>query len=131
MKALLSIKPEFAEKILSGEKRYEFRKACFSKNVQTVVIYATMPVGKIVGEFEVEKIIADAPVNLWEKTKEAAGISLDFFLSYFSGRDVGYAIKVKKTLRYKRPRDPYAAEPGFIPPQSFRYLTKKECQLRI
>ncbi|WP_448339147.1 hypothetical protein AB9L11_04390 [Desulfovibrio piger] len=27
MKALLSIKPEFAEKIFSGEKGFEFRKA--------------------------------------------------------------------------------------------------------
>ena len=29
MKVLLSIKPEFAEKILNGTKRFEFRKGIF------------------------------------------------------------------------------------------------------
>ena len=31
MKALLSIKPEFADKIFAGTKRYEFRRAVFKK----------------------------------------------------------------------------------------------------
>ncbi|MBI6731014.1 ASCH domain-containing protein, partial [Pseudomonas amygdali] len=43
MKVLLSIKPEYAEKILQGEKRFEFRKSVFKNpDVRTVVIYATM-----------------------------------------------------------------------------------------
>ena len=66
MKALLSIKPEFIEKIFSGEKQVEFRKSCFKEDVQTVVVYATMPVGKIVGEFEIETILSDSPEELWE-----------------------------------------------------------------
>ncbi|MDD8572078.1 ASCH domain-containing protein, partial [Escherichia coli] len=50
MKVLLSIKPEYAESILSGKKKYEFRKNIFrNKNVDTIVIYATMPVGKVIG----------------------------------------------------------------------------------
>ena len=40
MRVLLSIKPEFVEKIFSGEKLYEYRKAMFKNvNVSTVVIY--------------------------------------------------------------------------------------------
>ena len=31
MKVLLSIKPEFVEKIFSGEKRFEYRKFAFKK----------------------------------------------------------------------------------------------------
>ena len=58
MKALLSIKPEFVSKIFTGEKIFEYRKAVFKRPmVKTVVIYSTMPVGKIVGEFEIEEII--------------------------------------------------------------------------
>ena len=48
MRVLLSIKPEFAEKILNGAKRYEFRKQAFAQPVEAVVLYATKPVGKIV-----------------------------------------------------------------------------------
>ena len=62
MKVLLSIKPEYAEKIFSGEKRYEFRKAVFKNQlIQTVVVYATMPVGKIIGEFNIKQILKDEP----------------------------------------------------------------------
>lgn len=54
MRVLLSIQPEYAEKILNGTKRFEYRKAVTrNESVRTVVIYATMPVGKVVGEFEV------------------------------------------------------------------------------
>lgn len=31
MKILLSIKPQYVEKIISGEKRYEFRKKEFKR----------------------------------------------------------------------------------------------------
>ena len=62
MRVLLSIKPEFVEKIFSGEKLYEYRKAMFKNvNVSSVVIYSTMPVGKIVGEFKFKKIHIDSP----------------------------------------------------------------------
>lgn len=42
MKVLLSIKPEFAEKIFSGEKKFEFRRSIFKdKTVKTVLVYAS------------------------------------------------------------------------------------------
>jgi hypothetical protein len=51
---LLSIKPEFVEKIFSGLKKYEFRRVIFkSKSVSRVVIYASSPVQRVVGEFAV------------------------------------------------------------------------------
>lgn len=131
MKALLSIKPEFVEKIFSGEKQVEFRKSCFKEDVQTVVVYATMPVGKIVGEFEIETILSDSPQKLWEQTKTVAGISLAFFNEYFSGRDVAYAIKIKQVRRYKKALNPYLEEPDFTPPQSFRYLRTRNGQLAL
>ena len=43
MKVLLSIKPEFANKIFEGTKRFEFRKSIFKKEVKTVVVYASSP----------------------------------------------------------------------------------------
>ena len=119
---MLSIKPEFAEKIFSGEKRFEFRKTCFKEDVRVVLVYVTMPVGKIVGEFKIDRIFAHDPSQLWEITKKFAGVTHDSFNEYFSGRDVGYAIKIKEARRYRVAKDPYVEEPNFIPPQSFRYL---------
>lgn len=129
MKALLSIKPEFVEKIFSGEKQVEFRKSCFKEDVQTVVVYATMPVGKIVGEFEIETILSDSPEELWEQTKAVAGISFAFFNEYFSGREVAYGIKIKRVRRYKKALNPYLEEPDFVAPQSFRYIRGENEQL--
>lgn len=57
MKVLLSIKPEYAYKIFSGEKKFEYRKIIFKKKIKSVIVYATKPVGKIIGEFEIEDII--------------------------------------------------------------------------
>ena len=70
MKVLLSIKPNFVDSIIKGQKKYEYRKIIFKKDVQTVVIYKTTPFCKIIGEFEIEDILSDTPdkiliSNLW------------------------------------------------------------------
>ena len=51
MNAILSVKPEYAMKILAGEKQYEYRKTIFRRPVEKVYIYASSPVCMIVGEF--------------------------------------------------------------------------------
>ncbi|MBA4056283.1 MAG: hypothetical protein C0490_16330 [Marivirga sp.] len=123
MKVLLSIKPEYAEKILLGEKLYEFRKAIFKKpNVKTVVIYATMPVGKVVGEFDFDEVLSDSPSAIWSETKKHSGISQTFFNSYFNGRKTAHAIKVREVRRYETPLLLSELVPGASAPQSYRYL---------
>lgn len=123
MKILLSIKPEYAEKILDGSKHYEFRKSVFKdQRVKSVVIYATMPVGKVVGEFDIDEVMHESPSSLWKKTKAHSGITKGFFEEYFLGREKAYAIKVKNPSRYKRPRELSRFLPNGIAPQSFCYL---------
>ncbi|AIU67253.1 hypothetical protein JV59_33730 [Vibrio coralliilyticus] len=123
MKALLSIKPEYVEKIISGEKLFEYRKAVFKRpEVKSVVIYSTMPEGKIVGEFTIGEILAKHPEELWEETKSASGINKSFFDEYFSNREVAYAIQIKDFKKYDNPIDPYQKERGFKAPQSFKYI---------
>ena len=123
MKALLSIKPEFVSKIFTGEKIFEYRKAVFKRPmVKTVVISSTMPVGKIVGEFEIEEIIELPPQDLWHKTSEHSGISKEFFDSYFIKKNTAFAIKIKNFIRYEHPVDPYLTYSNFKAPQSFKYI---------
>lgn len=122
MRVLLSIKPEFADKIFSGEKKFEFRKKIFRNEVKTIVVYVTSPVSKIVGEFEIVQILEDDPQSLWLRTRDKAGISQTFFYDYFKGKTRAIAIEVGKTLRYNRVRNPYSENKKFTPPQSFCYI---------
>lgn len=122
MKVLLSIKPEFAEKIFSGTKKFEFRRTLFKNpNVKTVVVYASSPVQKVIGEFEIDSILNFEPNILWEKTKEHAGISEEYFFDYFGDKSTGFAIKIKKTLLYEKALS-LEKEYNAKPPQSFMYL---------
>ncbi|RAJ11110.1 putative transcriptional regulator [Chitinophaga skermanii] len=122
MRVLLSIKPEFVEKIFSGEKKFEYRKAIFTnKDVNKIVVYATMPVGRIVGEFLIEDILTSSPKAIWNKTKEFSGVQYDFFKSYFDGRDKAYAIKIGSPILYAEPIDPKDMNAQFVTPQSFMY----------
>lgn len=123
MKVLLSIKPEYADKIFSGEKCFEFRKAIFSDpDVKTVVVYATMPVGKVVGEFTIADVHSGSPKDIWEQTESKSGISLSFFSEYFKGRKKAYAIEVGETRMFDVPKTVKEILGRDTPPQSFAYL---------
>ena len=92
MKVVLSIKPEFANKIFDGTKKYEFRKAIFKNDtIKTIIVYASSPVQRVIGEFEIEKIINHDIDTLWGLTQQDSGISEDYFYQYFAEREIGYA----------------------------------------
>ena len=122
MKVLLSIKPEFAFKIFEGKKKFEFRKVIFKNpNVKTVVVYASSPIQRVIGEFEIDNILSSDPTEIWRLTKKYSGISEDFFYEYFADRKIAYAIKIKNTKKYKQPlhlQDNF----NVVPPQSYLYL---------
>ncbi len=124
MKVVLSIKPEFANKIFDGSKRFEFRKAIFkNEKIKSVLVYSSSPVQKVIGEFQIEQIIKHDLDTLWNLTKEYSGISKEYFYEYFADRDHGFAIQIKKKTRFKNPkclREDY----NLTPPQSFAYWTK-------
>lgn len=123
MKVLLSIKPEFVEKILDGSKKFEFRKGIFKNDsVTSVVIYSTMPVGMVVGEFDIANVIEDEPSEVWKKTKKFAGISKDFFDIYFESRSKAYAIGISNVRKYEQPLLLSALGKNISAPQSYRYL---------
>lgn len=122
MKVLLSIKPEYVKRIMTGEKKFEYRKQIFKKKVDKVVIYSTLPVGKIVGEFQISNVIKDNPNIIWQMTKNKSGISEEKFQEYFNGREYGYAIEIKRFIRYCDPINPKEIIEGFVAPQSFRYI---------
>jgi len=128
MKVVLSIKPEFANKIFDGSKKFEFRKSIFkNENIKTILVYSSSPVQKVIGEFQIEKIIKHDLETLWKLTKEYSGITEEYFYEYFADKDYGFAIKIKTKTKYRKPkclREDY----NLTPPQSFAYWTKQTAE---
>lgn len=124
MKVLLSIKPQYVERIFNKEKKFEYRRNLFKRDdVDTIVIYATKPIGKVVGEFKISKIIKEEPYILWEKTKEFSGIPENDYNEYFRDKNSAYAIGIKSVKRYKKPLELSDFNPNIKhAPQSFMYI---------
>lgn len=131
MKVLLSIKPQYSKKIFEGKKKYEYRKSIFkNENIDTIVVYETMPTGKVVGEFKIDKIIKDDPLRLWNQTKKNAGILKKDYMDYFKDRKYAFAIVIKNIKLYDTPLELVQLDPEIKkPPQSFRYIFDKESEV--
>lgn len=124
MKVLLSIKPEYAELIFNGTKKFEFRRSIFKNpEIRTIVVYASSPVQKVIGEFQIAEILKCDLLSLWQATKKYSGIDEDFFYRYFDSKEEGFAIKIHKPKKYKTALC-LKEDFNLLPPQSFLYLEK-------
>lgn len=120
---ILPIYPEYANRILKGVKRFEYRTCVPQKPISHIVIYSTTPVKRIVGIAKVEEIISGSSSSVWEKTKYAAGISRAKFREYFAGRNKAFAFKLGAV--WSVPEEA-AATVNFSVPQAFSYLDTKQ-----
>lgn len=121
---ILSIKPQYAEKIFNQTKTYEYRKAIFGDDVKKVYVYATRPISSIVGYFIIDTIILGSPSAVWEKTSQGSGITKEFYDDYFKGHDTSYAIKIQSVRLFNTPIDPKSIIKNFRPPQNFIYYNE-------
>lgn len=132
MRVLLSIRPVHVENILSGVKRFEFRRRMFTRrDVRSVLIYSTMPVGRLVAEFEIAEILEDEPDRLWARTHADSGISKDYFDAYFEGRNTAFALGIGALTIFETPIEPTELIEDFTPPQSYRYVPPPTAQLSL
>lgn len=126
MLALLSIRPIHAENIFSGRKTFEYRRKVFARtDVRTVLVYCTKPVGKLIGEFDIDAILQASPSSLWKQTSKGSGISERYFHDYFAGCKLAYALKIGQVRRFKKCIDPQDIIVDFSPPQSFMYMQER------
>lgn len=122
MNVLLSIKPEYVEKIFSGEKRYEFRKRKPKEAVAKVFVYECHPSKRIVGWFIVRRIHSGSPDEIWEKCKDFGGIEEERYLAYCHGKKVIHAFEIGEIFRFEPPVNPFDSFYDFNPPQDFTYI---------
>lgn len=118
---MLSIKPEYVKKIVSGEKKYEYRKHAAKCKVEKIVIYSCAPEKSVVGEVIVKGILAKSKSSLWETTKEHGGISRAKYREYFADSKTAYAYELGDVTVYDKPKSllDYGIKSA---PQSFVYL---------
>lgn len=120
---LLSIKPENVEKIISGEKKFEFRKKIWKRElIKIVFLYSSTPIRKIIGYFFIDKIIKGNPETIWHYCQEGAGITEEVFFRYFEGKSLAYAIRIGNLRIFDNPINPLETIKDFKAPQSFMYL---------
>lgn len=121
MDMLISIHPAYVEKIIAGEKKYEFRKKIPRQKIDRVFVYATNPQRKIVGYFLWNGYMEGCPLDVWARSQEFGGITESEYWKYFLGHNWAYAIVIKKIHLFKEYINPWIYD-SFYPPQSYLYL---------
>lgn len=119
---LLPIHPIFAQKILDGEKRYEYRKKLCKKDVKKLYLYATAPQKCIVGEAEILEKIYIGKKELWERSGSRSGITYEQFAAYFQKSEKAGAYFLGNVKKYDAAVK--LEDVGIhYPPQSFLYVS--------
>ena len=122
--ALMAIHPIYAEAILNGTKTVEFRKRRLAKDIDTVWIYATAPVQKIVGKFHIEETVVGSPETIWSAFGEVGIIEYSDYQEYYAEKSEAVAFVVQHSRRYEEPMALNDLNPPPSIPQSFSYLLK-------
>jgi predicted transcriptional regulator len=120
-KLLMSINPEHVDNILTGVKKFEFRKTKCREKIDGIVIYSTAPIMKVVGEVAVTDIIEGTPQKVWSHTSFAAGIDKSYYDQYYHGRKTAVAYVLGEIKQYNSPK--YLSDYGIkTAPQSYVYV---------
>jgi predicted transcriptional regulator len=119
--AVMAIHPRYADAILSGEKLVEFRKRKLADDITTVLIYATAPVQRVVGEFSIKETVIDKPASIWATFGGVGIIDESNFDDYYASSTQAVALVVDQAYRYARPQTLDELEASSIP-QSFYYV---------
>jgi type I restriction enzyme S subunit len=129
---LLSIKPRIIEEIVSGAKKFEFRKKLPDlRNIELgiekiILIYSSTPEQKIFGSFKARNFFVEKFDVLMDEIGATEAYKERIF-NYIQHKDVCYALEISELNFYKKPlslshlRDNHN---NFYPGQSYRYLEK-------
>lgn len=129
---LLSLKPTFAARLLSGDKTAEVRRRFPILAAGAVVyVYASSPVCAVLGTLEIDGVHAEHPDRLWERFGTRLDITRDYFDAYLDGRTTGVVLELRPLSTWPAPvpLDDLRSHVQVEPPQSFRYLTPDHTRL--
>lgn len=126
---LMSIKPQYAQKILHGTKLVEIRKRFSDRWVGSrAVLYASSPQKALVGEATVRAVTSGAPKDVWEQFAAQIGCTGQEFEAYVGDASEIAAIELEDVIPYKEPvslsQVSHLVQEDLRPPQSY-------CDLRL
>lgn len=122
---VISLKPEFAQAIAAGTKTVELRRKFPVVQVGTwLVLYATLPIGAVIGLVPISGIEKRSIAQIWDIHQQSAGISKSSFDRYFDGCAEGHVIGLgpfspTETISVRQMAQ---LVPSFRPPQSYRFI---------
>ena len=125
---VLSIRPQYTEKILDGKKTVELRRRfpVSAPRGTLAYIYSTSPVRAMVGVAEIKDVLKLPIEQIWNEFDSVAHINRNDFEAYFSGLDFGYALLFDNVKSFSHPiglaelRERF----GFEAPQSYLYASR-------
>ncbi len=123
---IISLMEEYFLNIISGEKRYEYRRKFIDRPCKAF-IYVNHPVMAIKGLVEFDKPIIDSVNKICELVENQKAGSTPGMLSYLKGLDKAYAIPILslttfKPIEIKELRQTF---PKFTPPQFYISVNKR------
>ena len=126
--ALISIHPKHVAKILSGEKRLEFRRTWANKPVNRLLIYSTTPKKQLVAVAQIRRTITGTPTALWASAQQTGGgVTRQQLYDYLDGKQTAIALEISSVNALGIGVSPAVIfGRGFRAPQSFRYLRQNE-----
>ena len=123
MQVLFSLKPKFADLVLSGRKKVEVRnRAVHLKPDTRVWIYATRPRSRVVAVANLANVVVDDPESIWRRFGNELCLDRSEYIEYTRGRVRASAIvlgevnQVAEWLTLDVLRDRVG---GFQPPQFY------------
>ncbi|MBX9859245.1 MAG: ASCH domain-containing protein [Sphingomonas sp.] len=130
--AIISIQPRYANAILDGVKTVELRRRIPALSVGTRLwIYATLPVGAVIGRATVDRIVRGEPKKIWLEFGDQTGIDRIDFDAYFSGAEEAIGLQlvdVQRSVEQVDISQLRALREGFHPPQVIMTISNREAQ---
>jgi len=125
----ISVKPEFAKKLVDKEKNIELRKLKpHVKEGDYVIIYASAPIKCVIGFGVIKRIIETTPIKMWNNYSALLGIDKLRFDSYYKDKDKAIGIEIEniKLVPYIHLNDLRQIDANFHPPQTYRYVSNAD-----
>ena len=119
---IISVKPKYAAEILSGRKKYEYRKFVFKKAVNKIYVYASSPQKKFIGYFFYDGFIRGTPEYIWKHTGADAGIGESEFFNYYKNTKDAFALIINRFYPFAVFMNPSVVSEKFCAPQSYMYF---------
>lgn len=120
---IISLNIEHVQKILNEDRNILFMKKLPAFHVKRVLIYATLPVGLVIGEFDLKSSQSLSRTKAWNEYGKNSTFTKKMFDKYFDGAEIDGVkmMEIDGFVQYKTPKaiSKYGMNRG---PSGFAYL---------